>query len=1733
MSDTPDVDFGNPDDSIEKPREIGLPETEEEATFFYDDDDLSLEDYSEDLSEDASRGETADSRDGSFALGRPQLVEPDSIDDGDEAADILDAFDDDDESLDDLSVDMSMDEAPDASHVIGKPQRVDVGADSSPIAESHEHQDAGAGPVAAAMSDLDDDATMDGEARDFTGLQAAFQTDPEQADAINLDDVDLVEDDTEQTLGPGQHVSSEGAEGDVSQADDDDSVDISGDFSQDVSFALGQPQSLDSPAEYEEMAIDDAAVARAAAFFDDGDEESLDDRSADLSADISGDASQLLGRPQRVDAEADSQPLAGSHARLDAEAIDDDDEADDGIIDLIDDYDEETIDGAPPEGVLAAFAQAKQQDGPGGQFDFGEPVSQSAAEESSADAEAAFGLGDDLLSEFGEDEFDDDSHDVSADFNQDVSFVLGQPQSAESDAPPEEMPAGNTSDAVISYDDDSHDDMSQDVSMDGYSGDPSHVIGKPQRIDDADPDSRRQRGQRTHAEFDMDSADEALSADQLSDDMHDGLSEMSSDSNWFNDEAVDDLPPAEESVLEDEETLNYDDLASDIYRDEASDILHAEAAGEHSRDVSEDVSRDIDYVLGEPERGDPSFADEADGFDLETGNSDAAEAMGDGSVVDLSMDRSVDVTRQEAFTLGQPQDASQRHSQQKSRGWLKWLLAVAGTGGVAAGLFFALQEFGILGGGTPAPGPEIASVDPADGGPATDTGTDPNPVPPATDPTISNPDAVTDPPPDTPTVASTDPPAEPITPAIPPDVPGTPVAAADPDPVPADPSVFNPNEPFFDPTAAVTPELSDAQKPVWLKAVWSRLNSGEFEATDLSWAQATIDRWVSDPSPPSAELAERLARLRKQISELTGPVGTQAGIAEPPIRSTRTATFRNASYFDPESAEDTASGDSAEDLEFEARLVAAEGNHLHARRLYLDAAAIWSGAGKLEQANAALRNAERHQKRLPAVWKERHAVELARIARTIADVRGALSSDRDAELAKQEQTRVAEVQQRRAAITQFLDTHKDRLAILGDEELAALEAADKAKLAGVAAELQQIQLRHDEPDTNVTLDSVRQDIDSLNRILITVLVGHRNASETPVVATPVNPPKPDDPPVDPTKPVDPSEPARTDFSPLLRTAMHDALIGRNVFSRLSALESDALSEEQQAQRDADLETLQPFVSEETGAIDPELIRNTAATDLDALLASVRLVESRVIGWEQSSRDSMRAAERALLTAAIEALFTDPDAWLAEVEQLDADADGSRSKKTIEAAAQLNIAAGGTWADEPTALTNAALQSLLFTLRSVRLQTQQLSVADARQAATEASQAVVAAKAATEAALKAAQSTPKPTPPATVPTTTPEENPNPEQNPNTTPPTVEEDPAEQRQLVAAILDRVDSIRSRLNESVPTPAEVTPPEDDAEADTGLEDEAATEEEEEGTVDEPASEPTAEAFAEPDAIWSLISGLNAEALQQASLSELRTIDRQLDGLEALLDQRDRTDELEGLLADQIAALVKAQTLLAQQVASAETRQLAALDDARKALADQIVAVETTASANLTQVANDLKSRPTESSPSTVVTTQSPDTGATTSQSVVTESRIGAVVRKQLDEWGYGLPAATATQPGAPVVPANQVKDVVRARQYFKDAYSRQFFSGKTGSVESAVRMFSAAVRNDPTNPVYRYFLGLSLYRSKEVDKGIKEILIGARLEKEQDAPPASINQWLERIQYGQRTWLERIRRDARSGQ
>lgn len=573
-------------------------------------------------------------------------------------------------------------------------------------------------------------------------------------------------------------------------------------------------------------------------------------------------------------------------------------------------------------------------------------------------------------------------------------------------------------------------------------------------------------------------------------------------------------------------------------------------------------------------------------------------------------------------------------------------------------------------------------------------------------------------------------------------------------------------------------------------------------------------------------------------------------------------------------------------------------------------------------------------------------------------------------------------------------------------------------------------------------------------------------------------------------------PASPDMTQTLIGQIHDSLITRGVADRLRDLDTQWLAELQQQQRTADAQTLAPFFSDATGDLDIAALESATEDQLRARLDIIRGVESRLSRWELHVQTSLVAAlrdveqrlatatpasapaddgfERGFLKSSIETLFTEADQWVEDVEQLEGAPNQARWKAIVDKASALEIEADGTWADEPQHLSNSELRSWLLALQAIRLETQSVALAQVGQAASQAS-------ADANAALAKLTTTPTPADPDTP-------------KPPTPPPA---DTEERKELIAWIRASVTGIRARLDRrSLP----VVP----------------------GT--EPEETPPSE---EPDEVASLrelIADVDDAALASATLPQLESMARRVrqtwlwiamlehwDLFELRLAERSKT------VGDQVATLATTDTQLADQL-TADREKLVALKESQDTLSTKLTTLDRNTATKLTELKDSL-----------TATLREEIRNVSAPKPEEVRQLIAAGVQAELREWGYVLPEADTT-PMATV--SAETPNPGRARQLFREAYTRVFFSNRDDAADESVRVLTQAVRHDPQNPLYRYFLGLSLYRLGKGEQAIEQIRIAATIEFQAEDESPGLNQWLERVQHGQRMWLERIRRDVRIG-
>jgi hypothetical protein len=123
---------------------------------------------------------------------------------------------------------------------------------------------------------------------------------------------------------------------------------------------------------------------------------------------------------------------------------------------------------------------------------------------------------------------------------------------------------------------------------------------------------------------------------------------------------------------------------------------------------------------------------------------------------------------------------------------------------------------------------------------------------------------------------------------------------------------------------------------------------------------------------------------------------------------------------------------------------------------------------------------------------------------------------------------------------------------------------------------------------------------------------------------------------------------------------------------------------------------------------------------------------------------------------------------------------------------------------------------------------------------------------------------------------------------------------------------------------------------------------------------------------------------------------------------------------------------------------------------------------------------------------------------------------VFKVLASWGYIPLTGPDDQPA-------EKADVELARQLFQDGYDEYY--AKNGSDSAARRLFVKSVQLEPNNPVYRYYLGLSMHSVGESVEGAKQVRLGAKFERALDLS-GHVAERLERVQFSDRKWLNRVR-------
>lgn len=115
---------------------------------------------------------------------------------------------------------------------------------------------------------------------------------------------------------------------------------------------------------------------------------------------------------------------------------------------------------------------------------------------------------------------------------------------------------------------------------------------------------------------------------------------------------------------------------------------------------------------------------------------------------------------------------------------------------------------------------------------------------------------------------------------------------------------------------------------------------------------------------------------------------------------------------------------------------------------------------------------------------------------------------------------------------------------------------------------------------------------------------------------------------------------------------------------------------------------------------------------------------------------------------------------------------------------------------------------------------------------------------------------------------------------------------------------------------------------------------------------------------------------------------------------------------------------------------------------------------------------------------------------------------------------------QPKKPTSDSNRRKAILQ----FNEGCS-YFYSNCKEQMPSAVRCFSMATTLDPHDPVFRYFLGCTLYGEGRFVEALSQVQCAAETEKLRGARHDVPNR-LERIQFGTRRWLERCRQPILQG-
>ena len=551
----------------------------------------------------------------------------------------------------------------------------------------------------------------------------------------------------------------------------------------------------------------DESVLDTNAIFASVDDPSGDRSSEDASGDFSRDLSYLMGEP----IPAGSTP-AGEEAAVKSAAVGGSDNViqSDAAIESSSAARHPTAENTPIEQEVVAGAESSGAD-------------TSSSEVHNSD------LGEGL------------SQDASEDISGDASYVFGQPKLIEMESPVEKAEARGQSVAApqFSTGDESVGDQSHDRSMD-VSRDSRHVLGKPTKVsvEDAAGAHANPAQWATALPGEEIAAPVANDANEFPAEVDGVVDQLELPKRVEAPEIVDESEQIEESSTSAEETLTYeDDLPGESY------------FGDVSKDTSpsglEEVSRVVKYVMGEPQSVDTMSSASYGSVEEEevtpSGSNPIAQFAGTDagtSLSDFSREVSVDAAESSSIKVGKPLEVALKSAavpRKKSRAWLK---GSVGATVVVGGIFVAVQ-LGLLDVEPASDEIDETAVTQSTGRAETADTTTSSEVPGET---------ATD-------VTST--------------IGGSPTVHSNTTPPTTPEPALDPDEPFFDPNSESSPLLSDAEKPDWLKAVWARLNDGAFNATDLMNAEATITKWLSATPVPPLDLAERLRRLQRQISELS------------------------------------------------------------------------------------------------------------------------------------------------------------------------------------------------------------------------------------------------------------------------------------------------------------------------------------------------------------------------------------------------------------------------------------------------------------------------------------------------------------------------------------------------------------------------------------------------------------------------------------------------------------------------------------------------------------------------------------------------------------------------------------------------------------------------------------------------------------------------------------------------